>query len=584
MKKIILLLFVTCSLLAQSNAGKSFHFALSRIPWEKESHVYVSIFSQHVTSGTLKCAAFDFEKRFALKPGEVTTIEIPRKILVDTNERITNKSISVQASSPVVVTVFNNQEYGSDAFLALPDENLGKEYMAMCYPGDLPAFLMLVSKEDNTKIEIYPPPSKSEPPHSIRLNKGEVYLYKSLPMGDLTGTYVKSSKPISMMSGNLGAFIPQSNFCCANHLVEMLPPIKQWGKLFYTSPLAMKKNGDVFKILACENATTIYLDEDSITVLSRGQYYETMLPSDRGSVISSNNKILVAQFSTSAQFDSSTSTDPFMVLVQPYEQYQKDYSFIVPQKITYENNFVNIAVRTAGITSLRLNENILSKSDFKRINNEFSFGTIPIRPGGYKIYSNDNYPFGINVYGYDDFDAYGYIGGTALGEHYCEKLTRERFLLGAVLSYPFSYGLKFELGYERYGFLFSYIYFPEVGVLDGTPPPDSLTKQNFLHSFLVSTNYTFPITCNFNAFIGPYFSVAKRTWEHIVEDKGHLKGSFFEYYFGAHGGLKFYVTNRIVLEAALSVGVQTTHRFSDEQFDGFKPCFYPVFVINYQFF
>jgi hypothetical protein len=443
---------------------------------------------------------------------------------------------------------------------------------------------MLVSKENNTTIDIYPHPSRAESPHSIRLNEGEVYMYKSLPMGDLTGTYIKSSKPISMMSGNLGTFIPQSNFCCANHLVEMIPPIKQWGKLFYTTPLSMKKNGDVFRILACEDATTVYVEDDSITVLSSGQYYETMLPSDRGSVISSNKQILVAQFSTSSQFDSSTSTDPFMVLVQPYEQYQKDYSFIVPQKLIYENNFINIAIRTAGIASLRLNDNILSKSDFKRINEQFSFGSIALRPGGYRLYSNDNYPFGLNVYGYDDFDAYGYIGGTALGEHYCEKLTKERFFVGAVLSYPFSYGLKFELGYEKYAFLFSYVYFPEVGALDGTPPPDSLSKGNYSDSFLFSLNYTFPITCNFNTFLGPYFSVAKRTWENIIEDKGHLKGSFFEYYFGAYGGAKYYITNRILLEATLSVGLQTTHRFSDEQFDGFKACLFPAFIINYQIF
>ena len=581
MKKIFILLFVAGSLLAQSNAGKSFHFALSRIPWEKENHVYVSIFSQNVALGILKCEAFNFEKRFAIKPGEVTTIEIPRKILVDTNERLTNKSIFVKSNSPVVVTVFNNQEYGSDAFLALPDEHLGKEYMAICYPGDLPAFLMLVSQEDNTVVEIQPPLSKGEQPHSIKLNRGEVYMYKSLPMGDLTGTYVKSSKTISMMSGNLGAFIPQSNFCCANHLVEMIPPIKQWGKLFYTSPLAMKKKGDVFKVLACENGTIIYVDDDSITVLSRGQYYETVLPSDKGCMISSNKQILLAQFSTSSQFDLSSKTDPFMTLVQPYEQYQKDYSFIVPQKIVYKNNFVNIIVQTSGITSLRLNENILSKSNFSKINEYFSYGTIPVQPGGHRIYSNDNYPLALNVYGYDDFDAYGYIGGTALGEHYCQRLTRERFLLGALVSYPFSYGLKFELGYEKYGLIFSYIYFPEVGDLDGTPPPDYLSEKNFSHSFLVSLNRTFPINCNLNLFVGPYFSVAKRTWENIIDDR-HLKGSFLEYYFGAYGGAKYYITDRIILEAALSIGMQTTHRLSDEEFYGFKPCFFPVLGITYQ--
>jgi hypothetical protein len=403
-------------------------------------------------------------------------------------------------------------------------------------------------------------------------------------MEDLTGTLIKSSDPVAVLSGNMGAFVPQSNYCCANHLVEMIPPIKQWGRGFYTTPLAMKKNGDVFKILSSEDEATIYLDGDSITVLNRGKYYETILPNDRGSEISSNKNILLAQYSTSSQFDSSSKTDPFMTLVQPFEQYQNNYAFIVPQNKSYQNNFINVAIKTAGIASLRLNNNIVSKSDFEKIDDYYSSGRVAVTPGGYKISSNEGYPFSLNVYGFDNFDAYGYMGGSALSEHYCEKITKERFFAGVGFSYPLSYGVKFEFGYDKYGLILSYIYFPEVGQLDGTPPPDSLKKGNYSNTFLISPNYTIPINCDFHLFAGPYISVAKRNWENIIEGKGYLKGSFFEYYAGLHSGAKYFLTNHFLIEASLSIGIRTIHRFSDQTIIGTKFSFFPFFGVSYRVF
>lgn len=581
MKKIFFLIFIAGSLFAQSNAGRSFNFALSRIPWDKESHVYVAIFSENVAKGRLSCGAFNFEKRFALKPGEITTIEIPRKILIDTNERVTRKSITVESDEPVVVNVFNNQEYGSDGFLALPDESLGTEYYAMCYPGEMPSFILVAATESNTGVNFeFPQGGKI----SVSLMKGETYLLKSGQNEDYTGVHIVSTEPIAVMSGNMGAFIPQSNYCCANHLVEMLPPVSAWGKVFFTTPFAQKKNGDVFKVIASEDETTIYLDDDSITQIGKGKYFETILPSDFGSKISSKKPILLAQFSTSYQFDTSYKTDPFMTLVQPYEQYQTNYAFIVPELKAYQSNFINIAIRAKGIPSLRMNDKIIDKSFFENIDGNFASGRIPVTPGGYRILSNEGYPFSLNVYGYDNFDAYGYMGGSALGEHYCEKLTKERLLIGVGFSYPFSYGAKVEFGYDNWGIIFSYIYFPEVGQLDGTPPPDSLKSGNYSHTFLISPNYTLPINCNFHLFAGPYFSVAKRSWENVVDGLGYLKGSFFEYYGGIHAGAKYFIIDKFLVEASLSIGIRTVHRFSDEKIIGSKFSFFPFIGVSYQLF
>jgi len=582
MKKLLLfyILFFN-GLFSQSNSGTSFHFALCKIPWEKESHVYISIYCDNIAKGILRYNAFEFEKRFALKPGELITIEVPRKVLIDTSETITSKSIEIESDLPIVVNVFNNQEYGSDAFLALPDEVLGTEYMVMCYPGIFPSFTLIVAIEDNTSVKII---ENNVQQGCVTLNRGETFLLKSLPNRDLTGTEIHSDRPISIISGNFGAFIPQSDYCCANHLVEMIPPIKQWGRVFFTTPLAMKKNGDIFRILASQDETTIYIDEDSVAQLKKGMYFETNLPSNEGHLIKASKPVLIAQFSTSYQFDKFSKTDPFMTLVQPYEQFGSNYAVIVPEKKAYNDNFLNIAIRTSGVATLRLNNKIIQRQFFSKINDEFSFGQIPITPGGYIVYSIDNSPFSVNVYGYDNYDAYGFVGGTLAKQWLCEKLSKERFLIGVGLSYPFSYGVKFEFGLNHYGLIFSYLYFPEIGKLDDTPPPDNLKKGNYSHVILLSPNYTIPINCDIHFFAGPYFSIAKRNWENNIEGFGFLKGSFFEYYGGIYGGVKYFLFDDIILETSISVGLRSVHRFSDEKIIGSKFSFFPFIGFSYQIF
>ena len=78
----------------------------------------------------------------------------------------------------------------------------------------------------------------------VSLNKGEVYQVQSLNQnnltgqGDLTGSYIKSNKPVAVYSGNFSTTIPaEDGMSGYDHLFEQMPPLHTWGREYYTVPL-----------------------------------------------------------------------------------------------------------------------------------------------------------------------------------------------------------------------------------------------------------------------------------------------------------------------------------------------------------
>lgn len=54
-------------------------------------------------------------------------------------------------------------------------------------------------------------------------------------LGDLSGTHVKSTQRVAVMSGNIRTSVGQGS--SRDHLVAMLPPTELWGKVYCTVPI-----------------------------------------------------------------------------------------------------------------------------------------------------------------------------------------------------------------------------------------------------------------------------------------------------------------------------------------------------------
>ena len=196
------------------------------------------------------------------------------------NER--NKGIHVKAEGKKLLTVYgiNDARTESEGFLALPCHNYPgiSKYnysvfsMKTIHPNELfSSRFLIVGCEADTTLKVIPtarvqlPNSTGSIKKQIGPNLGdsakeETFTIRSLETlmlespDDLTGTIIRSDKPISVFVGHECGRVPDNKGRC-NHLVEQIPPDITWGKKFFTVPLGLRESGERYRIWSFANKT-----------------------------------------------------------------------------------------------------------------------------------------------------------------------------------------------------------------------------------------------------------------------------------------------------------------------------------------
>ena len=371
------------------------------------------------TTGTVSVPGTGFSTNFTVTPGMVTTVTLPTGTLeLNASNVIENKGIHVVAGKEVTVYALNRVTASTDAYLALPTDILGTSYINLGYKNTNivnSTQFGIVATQNATTVTITPTVTTSGRPagvpYNITLNQGQTYLLRNTDAApqDLSGSIITSNKPIAVFGGMQCANIPMNFYAC-DHIVEQLPPTTAWGKNFISVPLKTRTKGDTFRFLASANNTTVEVNGAIVATLNKGQLFETILTV--ASQIKSNNPILVAQYSNSSSFDNVTS-DPFMMLITPYEQYLGNYTFSTPAS-GFSGNYVNVVAPAAAVGTLKLDGVVIPAASFTAIGSTgFRGAQLNITLGSHSI-NGSNLPFGIFVYGYDSYDSYGYPGGQSL--------------------------------------------------------------------------------------------------------------------------------------------------------------------------
>ncbi len=367
------------------------------------------------TTGTVEVPGLGFTQTFSVTPGLVTSVTLPANAAIGSINGIENKGIHVTSQEEVTIYGLNRQAFTTDAYLGLPVDILGQEYLTMGYRRGFSGgeYFTIVAPENNTTVTITPKIAASGRPagvpFSIVLNEGEVYQLKAGgATSTLTGSSIVSDKPVAVFGGNACANVPPNVGAC-DHLVEQLFPVDTWGQNFLTVPLKSRNGGDTFIVLASENGTTVQVTGRAPIALNRGELSEFILTSR--SSITADKPVLVAQFSNGQGFDN-VNADPFMMLVSPFEQYEASYTVTTPGS-GFSRNFINIISPNSGIGSITLNGTAVNPALFLPIpNSSFSGAQIDVSLGTTNLEGSE--PFGVFAYGFDNFDSYGYPGGTTL--------------------------------------------------------------------------------------------------------------------------------------------------------------------------
>ena len=193
---------------------------------------------------------------------------------------------------------------------------------------------------------------------------------------DLSGSRVVSDKPIAFFSGHECGTVP-SNISYCDHMNEQIPPTATWGKQFITAPLANRRSGDTFKIVASRDNTNVQIgctnDESMSISLDKGEMSQFVISSDSSCYFMSSQPILLVQFSMSSTLDGVFLSDPFMIVVPPVEQYRSRYnthSFrsSVGTKDQIGSYFLNILFPVDTLPSgIRLNDMEISSGEITSI-------------------------------------------------------------------------------------------------------------------------------------------------------------------------------------------------------------------------
>jgi hypothetical protein len=286
----------------------------------------------------------------------------------------------------------------------------------------------IVATADNTTVTIVPTiPIGVRPsgiPFNVLLMQGQTYQLRDTadaqanpanPATDVTGTTIISDQPIAVFGSHQCAGIPAANVFFLDYLVEQLFPITMWGNSFLTVPLYGRLKGDTIRCLAWQPNTQVFTNTVLAGTINSGRVLEFQLAT--ASWINSTAPILVAQYADSSDYDGVVDSDPLMVLVPSINLYGTGYQVEIPPTNYFPStsNFLNVVAQTgsAVVGAVVVDALAVPGTDFKPFaaNGTYSWAQLQVNTGPHTIATADGTPIEVTVYGWSQYDAYGYPAG-----------------------------------------------------------------------------------------------------------------------------------------------------------------------------
>ncbi|MBC7382159.1 MAG: T9SS type A sorting domain-containing protein [Bacteroidia bacterium] len=360
------------------------------------------------TSGVVTVPGIGFSAPYTIAANAVTPVFIPSTVANHISNVVDNKGIHVTAEEEVTVYGLNKIPFTTDAFLGLPADVLGTEYIILNYRA---GEIGIVATQNNTVVTITPTITTftrtAGKSFSITLNQGQTYELENTGTElDFTGTIINSNKPIGVMGAVRCANMQRGAGSC-DFICEMLPPTNTFGKKFAAIPLNVKNNGDTWRFLASQNNTIIKINGIAQAPINRGNFLEKVLLTQ--SMIESDKPILVAQYANGSAYTENRG-DPFMMLIPSLEQFLASYTLTTVSG--FETNYINIVAPNAVVGLLTLDGDPVSASKYKSIGaSGFSSAQIQVSEGWHSL--DAKLAFGAFQYGFNSDDSYGFPGGQS---------------------------------------------------------------------------------------------------------------------------------------------------------------------------
>ena len=350
----------------------------------------------------------------------------------------------ISVSRGIAILGDSKEQVSEDAFTAFPispllEEAEFEEYWILSHANkhvqmDFKSVILVIASTDNTQLKVTSAQKAStvEGGMSLEEDKDIVIVQHRLDTltitssDDLTGTVIRTNKPIAVYSGHECGNVPVYVSSCS-YLVEQMPPVRVWGYCYIAASFMGRQDGSYVKFIVAKDGTYVDAYENgnfelTYGPLDQGMFRERYLGPGRVLVLKSNQPILVAQFSSAAQEDEVGA--PFMIVLSSLSQLVSEVPFY--SKNSSEVNYfhyITITVPTQFynedaiiLDGDPIHSNMTSTVQSPDCGN-FTVISMEVEPGHHYLqHTTPGAGFLLSVYGFAPGTSYGYSPGLNQGE------------------------------------------------------------------------------------------------------------------------------------------------------------------------
>jgi len=372
------------------------------------------IYGANGVTGTVASDYAGFNTPFSIGPSGTTTVTLPNAAQLTSAGTIQNRGFAISSADAISAHYVSQITYTTDATYLHDKTSLGTDYYIISQVGlggGYDGQMSMVATEDNTSVTITPkvPLTTGQPagtPFMITLNRGETVMYTAA--GDMTGSHITASKPIAVMGGHRCANVPTGVSAC-DHLVEQLPSVDNFASSFVVVPsYGAGTGGDLLRVVASQNNTTVTLNGGVVATLNAGDVYEASVTNP--SQLATDKPVLVGQYLKGQDAPGHNSVgDPAMAFLPGVGQWLDEYVLNTPDGFVTDT--LGIAIPTSAIASLLLDGVAVNPLLFTVLGaSAYSTGTLSILDGVHRLIAD--LPFLVMMEGYNSYDSYYTIAGA----------------------------------------------------------------------------------------------------------------------------------------------------------------------------
>ncbi len=438
--------------------GRDFWFAEQSNQWGVDlGGKYMRIYITSPENATAFVSSNGQTTPIPITANEISSFKVPLSWEMESSGIVENQAIHVYSNTAdLAVYNISHQPYSSDGEYVIPTIGWGTDYVVAAYGSiddqqgsfgtDAPSTMVIVANEDSTLVEITPSVNcrkdssgnqnggvnamtaafPADSTFTIQLNRGQcmqlmpVFL-EGPPFLDLTGTIVHSNKPVGVFGGSQITNIP-STFPYANHVEDMMPPVRTWGETYYANNTVQEDtmpSHDVAQYLFISSVPnqTIFRhscdssdDTECVIAKQYGIFWDEIKGPRK---FFSAQPFLAVQYVNSSSYPDGVTGqgDPAEAMLTPREQYTKTVTFETPLSvgnIVPFTNYANVTVNVKDEKKTLFDGKTIDSFPKYCIDSNWEMFLIPYIAPSVDSITGDDSGVGVWIYGYGYDETYAW--------------------------------------------------------------------------------------------------------------------------------------------------------------------------------